>query len=135
VGFKTRIYSINFSNAEWLSKLIFLVDMTDKFNYLDASLQAGLRSRCPKKSGVFGWSQSWILNKTRSRIFHPTLGVKLNHFLHRIPKLRILTRACWNDTTTFETFNETKNASVHHNFHWLVFATKLLTTKLHSRYV
>ena len=25
--------------------------------------------------------------------------------------------------------------AVHHDFHWLVFATKLLTAKLHSRYI
>jgi len=111
------------------------VDITDKFNYLTASLQAGLRNRCHNESGFFGWSRNWILNKTRSRIFHPTPGVQLNHLLHRIPTLRILTRACWNDTTTFETFNETKNASVQHDFQGLAFAAKLLTTKLHSRYV
>jgi len=30
------------------------VDITEKFNYLNASLQAGLLSRCRKESGVFG---------------------------------------------------------------------------------
>ena len=34
-----------FSNAQWLSKLLFVGNITEKFTYLNASLQAGLRSR------------------------------------------------------------------------------------------
>ena len=33
-----------------------------------------------------------------------------NNFLHRIPKLRILTRACWIGTISFETYWNTENS-------------------------
>jgi len=36
----------------------------------------------------------------------PTLEVQLNHFVHRIPKLGIPTRACWNGAISFQTFIE-----------------------------
>jgi len=52
------------------------------------------------ESEVFGWS----------RICYPTPEVQLNHFLHRNPKLGILTRACWNGTISFQTFIETENS-------------------------
>ena len=60
-----------------------------------------------KESGAFGWSRCRILKNTRSRVFHPTPEVQLNHLLHRTPKLGILTRAYWNGATSSETFNET----------------------------
>jgi len=40
----------------------------------------------------------------------PTPEVQLNYFLHRIPKLGILTRACWKCTISFQTFIETENS-------------------------
>ena len=48
-------------------------------------------------SEVFGWSRCRIKNsKSRSRILYstPTPEVKVNHFLHRTPKLRVLRRTC-----------------------------------------
>jgi len=35
----------------------------------------------------------------------------------------------------FENLLKQKIFAVHHDFHWLLVATKLLTAKLHSRYV
>jgi len=40
--------------------------------------------------------------------FSPTPEVQLNNFIHCTPKLRILTRACWNGTIAFEIFIETE---------------------------
>ena len=72
---------------------------------------AGLRSRCRsiKVPEVFGWCRNRIPKNTGSRTFYLTPEGQLNHFLHRTPKLGILTRACWNGTTSFETFIETEN--------------------------
>jgi len=70
------------------------------------SLRAGLRSR--KESEAFGWSWNRIpkYTRSRSRIFQPTPTpeVQLIQFLHRIPKLGILPRGCWNGTNSFQTF-------------------------------
>ena len=44
-----------FSNAQCLLKLVFLGNIAEKFNYLDALLQAGLRCR---KETVFFWVES-----------------------------------------------------------------------------
>jgi len=100
-----------FSNAQWLSKLVFMVDITEKFNYLNPSLQAESVSQ---GVGVF-----WAESKLDSEVgfFYPTTEVQFNHLLYRTPKLRILTRACSNGTTCFETFNETENSPAHHYFH------------------
>ena len=55
-------------------------------------------------------------------------------FLHRIPNLGTLTRACWNEAISFETFIETDNSCcVLLQNCWRSWATS--TTKLHSRYV
>ena len=109
----------------------------------DRALPPGLWSR--KESEVFGWSG---ILKTLSvgavvgffircnlRIFYPTPAVALNHFLHRTPKLGILTRDCWHGTISFETFLKQRILAVYHDFHWLLFGTKLLTAKFYSRYV
>ena len=87
--------------------------------------KAGLQSRIPENIG------------SRDRIFYPTPEVRLNHLLHRTHNLRILIRAYWNGTITFETFIETYSRilAVYHDFHWLLVAKKLLTAKLHSRHV
>jgi len=70
---------------------------------------AGLRSQSRKESEVFGWNQiSKNTRNRRSQIFYPTPKVQMNIFLHRTPKLGILTRACWNGTISFETFIETE---------------------------
>jgi len=42
------------SNTQWLLKLVFLVDVTEKMTNLNASLQAGLWTRCHKESGFLG---------------------------------------------------------------------------------
>ena len=84
-----------FSNAQWVSKLAFMVNIIEKFNYLNASLQAG----CGVGVGFL---------RTEVGFFHPTPTpeVQLNHLLYRTPKLGSLTRAYSNGTTSFETFNE-----------------------------
>jgi len=61
------------------SQIVFLVDVTEKFNYLNAPLQAGLRSRCRKESGIVEWSR--ILNNTRSRIFSSHSGSPTESFI------------------------------------------------------
>ena len=73
----------------------------------------GARSRV-----FFGWSWNRIPKKTKSRngcgsrIFYPTPTpeVQLNHFLHRTPKLGVLTRACWSGTISFETSIDALNS-------------------------
>jgi len=85
------------------------------------------------ESEVFGWSR--IPTNNRSRIFFPTPEVHFNYFLHRTPKLGILTRVCWNGTVSFETLLKQRILAVNRDFHWFLFATKLLTAKLHPCYV
>ena len=65
-----------------------------------------------ESQGVGGFWVEWIPRNTRSRtrIFYPTPEVQLNYFLHRTSKLGILTRACWNDTISFETLIEAENS-------------------------
>ena len=60
-----------------------------------------------------------------------TTTVQLDHFLHHIPTLGFLLKwsnffwnICWN-----------RFLAVHHDFHWLLIATKLLTAKFQSLYV
>jgi len=67
-----------FSNAQWVSKLAFMVNIIEKFNYLNASLQAG----CGVGVGFL---------RTEVGFFHPTPEVQLNCLLYRTPKS--LTRA------------------------------------------
>jgi len=67
--------------------------------------QTGLRSRGRRFLGGVGFLRTLVV-----RVFYPTPEVQLNHFLHRTPKLGILTRACWNGTISFETFIETDNS-------------------------
>ena len=62
----------------------------------------------------------------------PTPEVQLNNFLYHASKLgnpaemvRILLKLSLKQ----------KILAVNHDFHWLLIATKLLTAKLHSRYV
>jgi len=43
-------------------------------------------------------------------LFYATPTVRLNHFLHCTHKFGILTRACWNDAISLETFVETENS-------------------------
>jgi len=54
----------------WLSKLVFLVDVIAKINYLNASLQAGLQSRCHKELGVSG--RVVFLRTLEVGFFYPT---------------------------------------------------------------
>jgi len=67
----------------------------------------------------------------------PTPEVQLNYFLHRTPTFGIPTRDCWNFTISYETFIETEISCCVgcQDYHWLLFAAKLLTAKLHLRYV
>jgi len=44
----------------------------------------------------------------RVKFFYPIPEGRLNNFLHCTPKLGILTCACWNGASSFETFIETK---------------------------
>ena len=55
--------------------------------------------------------------------FFIRLEVQWIHFIHCTLTLGILTRACWNGTTSFEIFIETILA-VYHDFHWLLVAAK-----------
>jgi len=71
------------SNAQWLSKLVSLVDIREKSSYLNVSLQAGLRSRYGKESGVLGGVG--FLKTQKVDFFHPTPEVQLNHSLHLTP--------------------------------------------------
>ena len=59
--------------------------------YLNASLQARLRSQCRKESGGFGGVG--FLRTLEVGFFHPTPELQLNHLLQGTPKLGILTRA------------------------------------------
>ena len=73
-------------------------------------------------SEVFGWS----------RIFHPTTTRKsfqLNHFLHRTPTLRILTRAYWNFSISFETFVETETSCCVPRFALITSGYKIVGSK------
>ena len=74
--------------------------------------------------------------RSPSRISNNTTpDVQLNHFLHRTPKLGILSCACWNGTIYFETFIATENSCSVPRYPLIaIVATKLLTAKLHSCY-
>ena len=142
MGFKTRnciLHGLWREQHSFLmlsgSQIVFLVDVTEKFDYRMRHCKQGCGVGVARSRGFLGGVGVGFLITPEAGFFHPTPEVQLNHLLHRTPKLRILTRACWNGTTSFETFNETDNSSVHHDFHWLVFAAKLLTAKLPSRYV
>ena len=86
------------------------------------------------ESEVFGWSGNQIPNNTRSwnRIFCPTLEVRFDHFLHHIPKL-----GSPFEIVQFHLKLLLKEIflAVHHDFHGLLIATKLLTVKFYSLYV
>ena len=60
-----------------------------------------------------------------------TPKVQLNHVLHHTPKLGISVEMV---QFLLELSFEQRILAVHHDFHWLLVATKLLTAKLHSRY-
>ena len=100
--------------------------------------ETGLRSRCRKESEVFGWSRNRIpknsRSRCRSRILCPTLtpDVQLNHFLHHTPELGIPIEMV---QIVFKLLLKQWILALYHNFHWLLVATRLLTAKLHSRYV
>jgi len=84
-----------------------------------------------KCSTFFTASKPTTTNKSRSRIFSPTLEIQLDHFLHHTSMLGILVKMvqfilklCWN-----------RFFAVHHSIYWLLIAAKLLTVKLHSLHV
>ena len=89
--------------------------------------QAGLRSR--RFSGGVGFLTTLGVGV---RFFCPTPEVQLNHFLHHTPKLGIPVGMI---QFLLKLLLKQRILAVSHDFHWLLFATKLLTTKLHSRYV
>ena len=80
--------------------------------------EPGLRSRIPNNTG------------SRSRIFCPNPDAQLDHFFYiTLPNREFLLKwcnffwnFCWNGGLL----------PVRHDFHWLLFAAKLLTAKLHS---
>jgi len=48
--------------------------------------------------------------------------------------LGILTRACWNGPISFESLLKHIILAAHHDFHWLLVATKIFSAKLHAYY-
>jgi len=98
--------------------------------FAQAVWTAGLRSR--EESEVFGWSRIPNNTRSRSRIFCPTPEVQLDHLLHHTPKLGIPVEMVQFLLTLLL---KQRFLAVHHDFHWLLIATKLLTAKLHSLYV
>ena len=98
-----------FSNTQWLSKLVFLVDVTEKkLTIWMRHCKQGCRVGVAKSRGFLGGVG--FLTTLEVGFFQPTPEVQLNHLLHRTSNLGILTRTCWNGRTSFETFNETENS-------------------------
>ena len=87
--------------------------------------------------GVWGFGWSRILKNTRSRIFSSDSGSPIESFITSHSYVRNP------DSCLLKWYNFFWNLllmkpiilAVHHDFHWLVFATKLLIAKLHSRYM
>jgi len=79
------------------------------------------------------------LGGVRVILFYPTPTLEVqwkfqlrlwkNHFLHRTPKLRILTRACWNSTISFETFIETENSCCAPRFQLIASSYKIVDSQ------
>jgi len=69
-----------------------MVDITEKLNYLNASLQAGLLSRCRKESGVFGGVGVGFSITLEVGFFLSDCGSPIES-LHRTLELGIRTRA------------------------------------------
>jgi len=97
--------------------------------------KSGWRSH--RESEDFGWSWSWIPKNTkrwcRSRIFlsNPNSGSTIEPVfiitlqLVAVEMVQFLLKLLWKQWYL----------ALHHDFHWLLVATKLLTAKLHSHYV
>ena len=99
-----------------------------------------LRIRSRRDSEGFGWSRSRIPNNTRSRSRCQSLfflsdsdsGNPIGSLLHHIPKLGIPIEMA---QFPFKFLLKQIFVAVHHDFHCLLIATKLLTAKVHSLYV
>jgi len=92
------------STKQWLSEVVYpaAAHKNAALSSPQFYLSAGLRSRSLKESEGFGWSRIPKSTRVGVRFFDPT--IELNHFLHRTPKLGVLTRTCWNGAMLFKNF-------------------------------
>ena len=111
------------SNTQWLLKLVFLVDVTEKMTNLNASLQAGLWTRCHKESGFLGG----VGFSTTLEVGFFIRPLKSNWIIHYIAlPIQESYLVLLEMVELLKLLMKPRIRAVHHDFYWLVFATKML---------